>query len=418
MKSIPQLHPTSRAKLKNWLPESPAALAVGSRVAVIGAGIAGATVAAELAQAGMLVTVFEAADTPATAASGNIAGNCLPVVDRGNAPYNQWYWQAWQLAYQWWQVQDNATHYGDLTGAFKWSHNPKKQQTWQQWVEELANPDVAQWKSALPEAIDAKGIWFAQGGYLIPRQVIANLLDHTHIELRTSTTINALQRSDQRWTLHSAQDCTEVFDAVVIATGAQTANLLPEWSPFLQLNKGQVTHLSVTDWKTPPHFVLSYGGYAIPAVNGVTCVGATFEDAAPLGLDDKGQAYNLAKLRAALPTVLCDKVQPIGGHSAYRVMTADHLPIVGQVIDIAAYQSRVSPYVLHPDTCPDMRDLLVPNLWLNLGHGARGLTSSFLSARLLCAQITGQKIPVDARLGYAVHPCRLIFRQLVQNALR
>ncbi len=403
---------------KNWLPEQNTALKIGSRVAVIGAGIAGATVAAELAQAGLLVSVFESASTPATAASGNIAGNCLPVVDRGNTPYSQWYWQAWQQAHHWWQMQDNRTACGDLSGAFKWSDNIHKQTTWQRWVDELAKPAVAQWQNPLLTTPEQWGVFFKQGGYLIPNRVINTLLDHHNIVVNTNTSVTALQQQDHGWNLLFSHANTAYFDALVVTTGAQTAQLLPEWAPFLQLNKGQVTHLSIDDWQTPPQFVLSYGGYAIPAVNGITCVGATFEGNSALELTDSGHAHNLTLLKQALPNALLDDIKPIGGHTAYRAMTIDHLPLVGQAVSVAQYQERIYPYILHPDTCPDLSELLAPNLWLSLGQGARGLTSSFLSASLLRAQMMATTLPVSTKLVQAVHPARIIFRQLVQNALR
>lgn len=407
----------SVAVRKNWLPKSASALPIGASVAVIGAGIAGASIAAELGAAGLFVTVFEAAQTPASAASGNLAGNCFPVVDRGQAPYNQWYWQAWQLAYHWWQGQENPSHYGDLSGAFKWSSNAHKQATWQQWVTELAAPKIAHWQNPLPASRNTFGVWFNQAGYLIPKRVVQRLLSHTNICLRTKTSVSAVQQHNQGWQLSFVQGENEFFDAVVIATGAQTANLLPEWKPFLHLNKGQVTHLTVADWQTSPQYVLSYGGYAIPAVDGITCVGATFEGNTPLGLTEQADEHNLSLLRQALPQAVSEKACAIGGHTAHRAMTTDHLPLVGQAIAVFAYQERLRGCALHPDTCPDARDLLLPNLWLNLGHGSRGLTSSFLSATLLRAQMMGQAVPIQTQLVDSVHPARVIFRQLVKNAL-
>lgn len=403
---------------KNWLPKSASALPIGASVAVIGAGIAGATVAAELASAGMLVTIFEAMPEPAMMASGNLAGNCLPVVDRGNTPYNQWYWQAWRLAYHWWEAQEDRGQLGDLSGAFKWSTNVHKQATWQKWVEALAEPDIAQWHNPLVESPDTSGVWFRQGGYLVPKQVVRRLLSHPNIHLVVNTSVSGLQQQGNAWQLLFAQGAPAVFDAVVVAAGADAIRLLPEWAPFLQRNKGQVTHLNAQDWQSPLSTVLSYGGYATPAVNGVSCVGATFEGDAPLGLTDAGQQHNVAMLRSVLPNVLSAHAQPIGGHSAYRVMTSDHLPLVGQAVSVDAYQARIQACALHPDTCPDATDLLEPNLWLSLGQGARGLTSSFLSAALLRAQMMGHESPITEKLKHAVHPARVIFRQLAQNALR
>jgi tRNA 5-methylaminomethyl-2-thiouridine biosynthesis bifunctional protein len=203
-----------------------------------------------------------------------------------------------------------------------------------------------------------------------------------------------------------------------MATGANTAQLLPEWQPFLQLNKGQVSHVLETDWRSALNCVLSYGGYATPAVDGITCVGATFEEETPLGLTQVAHEHNLMMLKRVMPQALNANVKPIGGHSAYRVMTADHLPLVGQALNVSGYRERMRACPLHPDTCPDAKDLLLPNLWFSIGHGSRGLTSSFLAAAQICAAITGQNNPISERLAHAVHPARVIFRQMAQNAIR
>jgi tRNA 5-methylaminomethyl-2-thiouridine biosynthesis bifunctional protein len=403
---------------KNWLPEKISPLSVNARVAIIGAGISGATVAAELASAGMLVTLFEAMPEPAMMASGNLAGSCLPVVDRGNAPYNQWYWQSWRLACQWWERQDDRQSLGDLSSAFKWSRNASKQSTWHQWIEELNQPALVQWQAPLDNAPDIHGVHFKQGGYFVPKQVVKRLLTHSRIQLRTQCLVHAIQQEGHAWCLVFDQGLTETFDAVVLAAGASAADLLPEWQDYLQLNKGQVSHVLARDWLSPPKMVLSYGGYATPAVADVTCVGATFEGNVPLGLTPAGQAHNLSLLRQVLPEALKPEAQPIGGHSAYRVMTSDHLPLVGQALSVLAYQERIRACVLHPDTCPDATAALKPNLWFSLGQGSRGLTSSFLSAALLRAQMTGQALPVSDKLKQAVHPARIIFRQMVQKALK
>ncbi|HQT03333.1 MAG TPA: FAD-dependent 5-carboxymethylaminomethyl-2-thiouridine(34) oxidoreductase MnmC, partial [Thiotrichales bacterium] len=345
---------------KNWLPLAPTTPPI-QRIAIIGAGIAGAALAQELALAGLDVLIFEQTTAPATGASGNLAGNCLPIIDqRPDNPYAQWHWLAWQRAVHWWEQQPNREQLGQLTGAAKWSTHANNLTAWQAWANSYPDSQV-QWMDALPLAHQPAGLWFPQGGSFYPRRIVQHLLTHANIQLHTQTTITQLTYTGQHWQLISHPGCFEA-DAVIIASGAQTALAFPEWGQVLQLNKGQVSHVSSSVWKHEPSFALSYGGYASPTPDGITCIGASFEQQAPLGLTDSAHLHNLALLNQAYPNALTTDALPTQGHSAYRASTYDHLPLVGPVVDIPDYQAAIHSRCHQPDTIPDLSSLLRPQL--------------------------------------------------------
>lgn len=400
---------------KHWLPQSRHINIAGQHVAIIGAGIAGATVAAKLAAQGIMVSVFEAEAEVATQASGNLAGNCLPVIDKNtHSPYARWHWQAWQETYQWWTKQNAPYQYGNLNGAAKWSTSDKTQTQWQQWATQLNQPDKVQWRASLPNQTTQAGLWFPQGGHLIPKRIIKHLLTHQNIHVHLNTVINQIRARSNGWQLNSTS-AQYTSDAIIIATGAQTGRLLPEWQDTLFPNKGQVSHIDVAAWRQAPMHALSYGGYATPAVDGITCVGATFEQVEPLGLTTTGHTHNLNLLSQAYPNALKADTTAIGGHAAYRANTLDHLPLIGPVIHVPDYKARIAPHCRHPDQINESHDLLLPNLWFSIGHGAHGLTSAFLAAEVLCAQMLGNTLPISQSLQWAIHPARAIFRQLVHT---
>ncbi len=51
-------------------------------------------------------------------------------------------------------------------------------------------------------------------------------------------------------------------------------------------------------------------------------------------------------------------------------------------------------------------------LYLNVGHGAKGLCSSFLSAELLASQINNEALPVSKTLQNVLNPSRFMIRDL------
>lgn len=394
---------------KPWLPLIQTSANI-RQVAIIGAGIAGAALAQELALAGLTVSIFEQASTPASGASGNLAGNCLPIIDqRPDNPYAQWHWLAWQSAVHWWQQQPHREQLGQLIGAAKWSNHAKTLAGWRNWANRYEDSQV-QWMDALPLPHSPAGLWFAQGGSLYPRRIIKHLLSHAAIQLHTHTLITQLVHTGKHWQLLSHQGQFEA-DAVVIASGAQTSLAFPAWADVLQLNKGQVSYLPASAWNNPPTFALSYGGYAATAPEGITCIGASFEQQTPLGLTNSAHQHNLASLNQAYPKALRPDVFPTQGHSAYRANTYDHLPLVGPTVAIERYQAAISSHCRQPDTIPDLSSHLLPQLWMSIGHGSHGLTSAFLAAKLIRQQMLNQPAELSVMLQQAVHPARAIFRQ-------
>jgi tRNA 5-methylaminomethyl-2-thiouridine biosynthesis bifunctional protein len=397
-----------RTSTKPWLPSAPASKGV-NKVVIIGAGIAGAALASELALAGLDVQIFEQTPEAALGASGNLAGNCLPIIDqRPENPYAQWHWLAWQATVDWWQQQPNRTELGDLTGAAKWSNNPKTLAGWKGWASRYKSHQVA-WMDELPLPHRPAGLWFSQGGSLYPKRMVERLLSHRNIQLHTNTLITQINHTGVYWQVSSNQIIFEA-DAVIIASGAHTALAFPDWGSVLQLNKGQVSHLPISAWRQPPAFSLSYGGYVATNADGISCIGATFEEQAPLGLTENGHQHNLALLHQFYPNALIADAFPKQGHSAYRASTYDHLPLVGPVVDIQAYKTAIHARCHQPDTIPELSSLLQPQLWMSIGHGSHGLTSAFLAAQLIRRQLLNQPAALSIKLQQAVHPARTIFR--------
>jgi tRNA 5-methylaminomethyl-2-thiouridine biosynthesis bifunctional protein len=58
-----------------------------------------------------------------------------------------------------------------------------------------------------------------------------------------------------------------------------------------------------------------------------------------------------------------------------------------------------------------------PNLYINVGHGSRGLTYTPLAAEVLACIITGEVLPIAETLYKHCHPARFTIRNLIRNKL-
>ncbi|NQB78313.1 bifunctional tRNA (5-methylaminomethyl-2-thiouridine)(34)-methyltransferase MnmD/FAD-dependent 5-carboxymethylaminomethyl-2-thiouridine(34) oxidoreductase MnmC, partial [Pseudomonas aeruginosa] len=64
---------------------------------------------------------------------------------------------------------------------------------------------------------------------------------------------------------------------------------------------------------------------------------------------------------------------------------------------------------------PRRLDARAPGLYLNSGHGSRGLISAPLSGELLAAWICGEPLPLPRAVAEACHPNRFLLRDLVRG---
>ncbi len=143
-----------------------------------------------------------------------------------------------------------------------------------------------------------------------------------------------------------------------------------------------------------------HGGYLTPALDGLHCVGATFDlhdpDPAPRDQDD---AANLAQLRRHLPDHWAelggDAIRVVDRRVGLRCQSTDFLPLAGPL----------------PDPARD--DLAaLPGLWLSIAHGSRGITGTPLCAEILADRISDAPPPADRPLLDALDPVRFLKRKL------
>lgn len=61
------------------------------------------------------------------------------------------------------------------------------------------------------------------------------------------------------------------------------------------------------------------------------------------------------------------------------------------------------------------RGVYYKGLFINIGHGSRGLAYTPLSAELLAAQINQEVLPLPRELANALNPARFLIRDIIKN---
>ena len=353
------------------------------RCAVIGAGMAGASVASALARRGWQVEVFDQAPHPAAGASALPVGLAAPLVS----------------------VDDNV-----LSRLVRSGVRLSLQQA-QQWLvagRDWAPSGVQEQRFDDQAPAPVPPLWHAQAGWIKPAALVQAWLAQPGIGFHGHVAVHNLRRDAGGWTLLDplGQPIATVA-RVVLANATGAVPLLervqaqhPDWP--LHLHQLPATHAvrGLVSWARhdspelrpfPPVPVNGNGSLiaGVPFADGARWfVGASYQPASqPEWPDEKNHGANVLRLEKLLP-VLSAALAPVfeaGALHAWkgvRCVTADRLPLVGSLLDDD------------------------PGLWLCAGLGSRGLSLTVLCAELLAAQWAGEPLPVEASLAQALNARR------------
>jgi tRNA 5-methylaminomethyl-2-thiouridine biosynthesis bifunctional protein len=394
------------------------------RCAVIGAGIAGASVARALAVRGWHVDVYDTRPKCAGGASGLPVGLVVPHHSADDSPRSRLSRSGTRLTLQhaglllqvgqdWCPggVLELNVDEGDLADveAEVLSHAVKQQ-----------NPTG--WSSRMQLGA-AQGLWHPHAAWIKPAHLVQQWLNHEHIRFHGASHVHTLKRAQSQWSLQSRQG-TELgsADLVVFANAYGCVEVLSHlaaestsdiaWLAGIQqkLQSMQAIQGTLSMGPCPtgdagadfPSFpVNGHGSFVahVPDAQGPQWVaGSTFQTDLSLHADlAREHAINLRKLQVLLP----DAAQTLAAQfeagqvrawQGTRCVTHDRLPLVGPLEKTAS-----------------------PSLWICAGMGARGLSFSALCAELLVAWLGGEPLPVESKLAKLLATNRIQRGQLIDR---
>ncbi|MCD8523239.1 MAG: bifunctional tRNA (5-methylaminomethyl-2-thiouridine)(34)-methyltransferase MnmD/FAD-dependent 5-carboxymethylaminomethyl-2-thiouridine(34) oxidoreductase MnmC [Saccharospirillaceae bacterium] len=408
-----------------------------AEVVVIGAGLAGATTARALAERGLKVEVMDATGI-AQQASGNPQGGLYVKLAAGdNAIHTDFYLAAFQYALPYMRrylgAGDADNPYWSQCGVLQLAYDDKEalrqlkfSQT-RRLPQELVHPLNQEQASAIAgNRQNTGGLFFPQAGWVSPADLCRILLQHRNIRFTqrqaTALETTVLTPATSGWRVRCSDGTSLNSSQLVLACAYAAKTLLPDAYLPLKRIRGQLSYL-YAEQAPALTTVLCGRSYMAPPRHGQLCLGATYNlRDEETQLRDSDHQTNLDHLPDFGPQWRDLHQQQemklvLGGRVGFRCTTPDYLPMVGAVPQSREFIQSFSGLVHNAKRIPARTAPQYPGLWLNIGHGSRGLASAPLCAELLVQQITGAPLPVALDVAEALWPGRFLLRDMVRRKL-
>lgn len=402
---------------------------------IIGAGIAGCTIAYQLAHAGWQLTIVDSNDSIAAAASGNSRAILYARTALQRSALSDFHEAAFHYAVPFYRrlfghktlstqsCPDNQSNIG-LNGMIKLGETVPDtllQANTDMHSRQTVNAEQA---SALAGVdLSQGGIHYPESGWLDPVATCEALCNHPAIHFSGNTAIKTLQQTDNGWRIDAQNGQVLNAGTVVIACGQHSQQFaLTQWLPLKSL-RGQTSQIPATDQTRALKIALCQRGYITPMLNNSHEIGATYSTTEKNhALKATDQHENIANLCAMLVNggkVIAESgtqtASALTGRVGFRCVAPDYLPIVGPMVALDEFNLRFAGLSKNARQTPDEYACLHKGLYVSTAFGSHGFTTAPLAAEILLAQIVGTAIPIGDKLRQSIAPARFLVRKLIRG---
>jgi tRNA 5-methylaminomethyl-2-thiouridine biosynthesis bifunctional protein len=386
--------------------EPPAAHAGERRVAIVGAGLAGAACAQAFARRGWAVTVLAGEAPAASTLPWGLAhpqfardDNVLARMTRAGAALMPRALAA--------VVADDTEPLAQPAGVFQQAADAAEAHAWREalaargWPAEYVAMVSAQ-EAAVRLGVRPRndGLWWPGGASVAAARLTRAQLTASGATILRATAA-ALTHAEQGWQVHGADGAVLAqAPQLVVACAHDAPRLLGARQLPVKAVPGQVSLIEAEALRGL-RAGLGGDGTLLRAPDGTLLLGASYGES-----DVPAHEGNLARLGRLLAAPVPARV--VGGWRGVRCVAHDRLPYCGPVADeVAARTQAAVQRGAHLADLPRRAGLLAA-----FAFGSRGLTLAALGAELIAAQIEGEPWPVERDLGAALDPARVLLQRL------
>jgi tRNA 5-methylaminomethyl-2-thiouridine biosynthesis bifunctional protein len=410
---------------KPWFAR-PAAVNGERRALVIGAGLAGCATASSLAARGWQVSLLERHARVAQEASGNPQGVLYLKLSAHGTALSQLIVSGFGYTRRLLESLQRGTDWDDC-GVLQLAFNAKEAERHAQLAAAFPE-DLLQWLEQ-PEAQNRAGVglahgglYYPEGGWVHPPALCQAQAAQANIELLSHQEALELRKVDDQWQAFDGERLLASAAVVVLAGAAEIKRFAQSAELPLKRIRGQITCLAETPQSQALTTVVCAEGYVAPARLGEHTLGASFDfnndDLNPTTAEHVGNLAMLEEISTDLVTRLHiseQLVEDLQGRAAFRCTSPDYLPIVGPLADREAFLEAYAALSKDARLIPDIACPWLDGLYVNSGHGSRGLITAPLSGELLAAWLDNEPLPLPRSVAEACHPNRFALRRLIRG---
>ncbi|WP_085647492.1 MULTISPECIES: bifunctional tRNA (5-methylaminomethyl-2-thiouridine)(34)-methyltransferase MnmD/FAD-dependent 5-carboxymethylaminomethyl-2-thiouridine(34) oxidoreductase MnmC [unclassified Pseudomonas] len=396
------------------------------RALVIGAGLAGCATAASLAARGWQVSLLERHDAVAQEASGNPQGVLYLKLSAHGTALSQLIVSGFGYTRRLLETLQRGTDWDDC-GVLQLAFNEKEHERQAQLAAAFPE-DLLQWLDQ-PEAqaragigLAHGGLYYPEGGWVHPPALCQAQSTQPGVTLLPHQEAVELRKVDGQWQAFDGERLIATAPVVVLA-GAADIKRFPQSADLpLKRIRGQITRLAQTTQSQALTSVVCAEGYVAPARLGEHTLGASFDfnsdDLTPTTAEHLGNLAMLEEISTDLVARLHVSeldAESLQGRAAFRCTSPDYLPIVGPLADREAFTEAYRALSKDARQVPDIACPWLDGLYVNSGHGSRGLITAPLSGELLAAWLDNEPLPLPRGVAEACHPNRFALRWLIRG---
>lgn len=356
------------------------------RIAIVGAGIAGLSMADALIRRGYPCYIFDQA-APLSGASGNPRALIAPRLTSLEKFSNNLMNIGGLYTLRYWQQYTDVIETTNILHIIAQRSEETRQYANQYSTDTLNILDAEQTSLQANCPVLLPSVCFKKNALLNPAKLAEHVLNHPLVHLATAE-VNQLHAINEQWQLLNSQhDIIQAhgisrFDHVIVCNAVNSPTLCHSLKSFKPI-RGQVSWFKHSRKIALP---MSYGGYVASIDQHSTLLGASFipdDHHTDIRLQD--HQHNLDLLNAVSPA-LAQTFPPIRqwqGRASIRAQSPDYLPFIGQV--------------------PNM-----PHVWTVSGLGSKGFSFAPIASEFICAQLFGEVWPLTAQVAQTINPARFI----------
>jgi len=413
------------APAKPWYAR-PAPPAGERRALVIGGGLAGCASAASLAARGWQVTLLERHAGLAEEASGNPQGVLYLKLSAHGTALSQMILSGFGYTRRLLEHLQRGLDW-DGCGVLQLAFDAKEAERQARLAEafpasllKIVDHDEAEAQSGV--GLPSGGLFYPEGGWVHPPALCRWQASNPAITLQPHHEVLELRRVDGQWQAWDGERCVASAPVAILASAAEIKRFEPAAELPLKRIRGQITRLPQTARSQSLATVVCAEGYVAPPRMGEHTLGASFDfhsdDLTPTAAEHAGNLKMLEEISVDLVDRLNARVldpAQLEGRAAFRCTSPDYLPIVGPLADHPAFIEAYAALAKDARQVPDTPCPWLDGLYVNSGHGSRGLITAPLSGELIAAWLENEPLPLPRSVAEACHPNRFALRAVIRG---